>query len=307
MKSASVISSIQYLDNLDFERVVVIGKNGFVGKTLIEYLIKQGIRTYGLGRDDIDLTSKEALKFFSSIIKPKDVIVFAAGDVPVKKIGQIIENLKGIENFVNGVSGIDIGQLIYVSSDAVYMDLAEPLVEHSIRAPDSLHGLMHLTREIFLQNSSLRNVLCVVRPTLIYGAQDPHNGYGPSSFIRLARNNRDIQLFGAGEELRDFIYISDVAQVLFEAIVQGAVGQLNLASGVLNSFADVARTVLEIVKSNSKIVENPRVGRVPHNGFRPIDISNLKTFLPSYTPIPISEGLRIMNKELSRDNANPNS
>ena len=95
MKSASVISSIQYLDNLDFERVVVIGKNGFVGKTLIEYLIKQGIRTYGLGRDDIDLTSKEALKFFSSSIKPKDVIVFAAGDVPVKKIGQMIENLSG--------------------------------------------------------------------------------------------------------------------------------------------------------------------------------------------------------------------
>jgi nucleoside-diphosphate-sugar epimerase len=187
------------------------------------------------------------------------------------------------------------------------MDLAEPLVEHSIRAPDSLHGLMHLTREIFLQNSGLRNVLCVVRPTLIYGAQDPHNGYGPSSFIRLARNNRDIQLFGAGEELRDFIYISDVAQVLFEAIVQGAVGQLNLASGILNSFADVARTVLEIVNCDSKIVENPRVGRMPHNGFRPIDISNLKTFLPSYAPIPISEGLRIMNTELSRDNANPNS
>jgi len=307
MKSASVISSIQFLDNLDLNRVVVIGKNGFVGKALIDYLIKQGVQTYGLGRDDIDLASTEALKFFSSQIKPRDVIVFAAGDVPVKNIVQFNANLMAIETFVNGVSGIDISQLIYISSDAVYIDSAERLVEHSIRAPQSLHGLMHLTREIFLQNSDLRNVLCLVRPTLIYGALDPHNGYGPSSFMRLARNNKDIQLFGAGEELRDFIYISDVAQILSEVIMQGAIGQLNLASGKLNSFAEVARTVLEIVDSNSKIVENPRIGRVPHNGFRPFDLSNLRTFLPGYAPIPISEGLRIMNTELSGENSSPNS
>ena len=30
--------------------------------------------------------------------------------------------------------------------------------------------------------------LCIVRPTLVYGANDPHNGYGPNKFIRLAHN-----------------------------------------------------------------------------------------------------------------------
>lgn len=307
MKSEKITTSLQYLENFDFERVVVIGKNGFIGKTLIEYLFKFGINSYNLGRDDIDLTSIDAINFFSNRIKPKDVIIFTAGDVPVKKINQFNANLTGIENFVEGVKGIDLAQVIYVSSDAVYMDSDEPLVEKSIKAPQSLHGLMHLAREIFLQSSSLRNQLCIVRPTLIYGARDPHNGYGPCSFLRLARKNEDIQLFGAGEELRDFIQVSDVVQVITEIVLKGAVGQLNLASGILNSFAEVARTILEITNSKSKIFENPRIGAMPHNGFRPFDISNLQTFLPLYKPIPISEGLRIMNAELAEDKSNDDS
>ena len=305
MKSKSDIPSFQYLENLDFQRVVVIGKNGFIGKTLIDNLFKLGIHSYNIGRDDIDLTSIDAVSFFTSRIKPKDVIVFAAGDVPVKKINQLNANLTGIENFIEGITGIDIAQLIYVSSDAVYMDSHEPIVEKSIKAPQSLHGLMHLTREVFLQSSALRNQLCIVRPTLIYGARDPHNGYGPCLFLRLARKNEDIQLFGAGEELRDFIHISDVAHVITEIIIKGAIGQLNLASGMVNSFAEVARTVLEITNSKSKIFENPRIGAVPHNGYRPFDISNLKTFLPLYKPMPISEGLKIMNTGLAEHKSIP--
>lgn len=299
MKSNSVIPSFQFLENLNFQRVVIIGKNGFIGKTLIDNLLNLGIHSYNIGRDDIDLTSIDAVSFFTSRIKPKDVIVFAAGDVPVKKINQLNANLTGIENFIEGVTGIDIAQLIYVSSDAVYMDSHEPLVEESIKAPQSLHGLMHLTREVFLQSSTLQNQLCIVRPTLIYGTRDPHNGYGPCSFLRLARKNEDIQLFGAGEELRDFIHISDVAHVITEIILKGAIGQLNIASGLVNSFAEVARTVLDITNSKSKIFENPRIGAVPHNGYRPFDITNLKTFLPFYKPIPISEGLKIMHTELA--------
>jgi nucleoside-diphosphate-sugar epimerase len=304
MKSTTASPSFEYLEKSNFERVVVVGKNGFIGRALIEELLKRGIDSYGVGRDDIDLTSIDAVNFFSRTIKPRDVVVFAAGEVPVKEIKQLNANLTGIENFVEGIKGIDIAQLIYVSSDAVYMDIETPLDEKSIRAPQSLHGLMHLTREAFLQSSSLRNALCIVRPTLIYGAKDPHNGYGPCSFLRLARKNEDIQLFGSGEELRDFIYISDVARLITEIIMKSAVGQLNLASGILNSFAEVARAVLEITKSESKILENPRIGAMPHNGFRPFDISNLKTFMPVYMPIQIIEGLMTMNAELATNNSN---
>ena len=31
--------------------------------------------------------------------------------------------------------------------------------------------------------------LCFLRPTLIYGSKDPHNGYGPNRFMRQAKKD----------------------------------------------------------------------------------------------------------------------
>ena len=35
--------------------------------------------------------------------------------------------------------------------------------------------------------------LSIIRPTLIYGNKDPHNGYGPNQFFRLAHSNKNIR------------------------------------------------------------------------------------------------------------------
>ena len=54
-----------------------------------------------------------------------------------------------------------------------------------------------------------------LRPTLIYGTDDPHNSYGPNSFYRLATKNEDIVLYGEGEELRDHVHIDDVSTLAY--------------------------------------------------------------------------------------------
>ena len=78
------------------------------------------------------------------------------------------------------------------------------------RNKSSLHGLMHLVREKILLNIA-KNNLCILRPTLIYGEKDPHNGYGPNQFVRRAMKNFSIELFGKGEEKRDHIWVNDLA------------------------------------------------------------------------------------------------
>ena len=100
-------------------------------------------------------------------------------------------------------------KLIYVSSDAVYKDTLKKIDENSICQSDNLHGVMHYTREQMLINS-INAPISIVRPTLVYGSDDPHNGYGPNSFFRKAIRNQDIILFGKGEELRDHINIDEV-------------------------------------------------------------------------------------------------
>ncbi len=66
-----------------------------------------------------------------------------------------------------------------------------PLDEEACRAPGSLHGVMHLAREVMLGEAAGAAPFATLRPTLIYGAADPHNGYGPNRFRRLAAEGRD--------------------------------------------------------------------------------------------------------------------
>ena len=87
-----------------------------------------------------------------------------------------------------------ISKIIYISSDAVYSDSFKKLNENSKTLPSSMHGMMHLTRELILRIYSKN--LCVLRPTLVYGPGDTHKGYGPNNFFRISEKNKDIVLFG---------------------------------------------------------------------------------------------------------------
>ena len=57
---------------------------------------------------------------------------------------------------------------------------------------------MHLLREKVLENFFVDKL--ILRPTLIYGISDPHNGYGPNKFLRQINNNENIKLFGKVNE-----------------------------------------------------------------------------------------------------------
>jgi nucleoside-diphosphate-sugar epimerase len=102
------------------------------------------------------------------------------------------DNIKMMMHVFQAVSECPPAYLLYISSDAVFGDEYLPLQEKTIRAPSSLHGVMHLSRELVLE--SLSNVsVGVLRPTLIYGFGDPHNGYGPNRFIRLAKSGNELR------------------------------------------------------------------------------------------------------------------
>ena len=108
--------------------------------------------------------------------------------------------------------------------------------------------------------SKFEKKLCVLRPTMIYGKKDTHNGYGPNLFLNLASKNKDIQLFGKGEERRDHVYIDDLIDVLKECIERNAVGTINLASGNVYSFKYLARKVIkEITVSLNLFIEKGMV------------------------------------------------
>src|SRR3546814_10099827 len=159
-------------------------------------------------------------------------------------------NIRMMNSVVGALRARPVEHAIYVSSDAVYKDSDRPLTEASCAEPGSLHGVMHLARERMLLDGA-GVPLGILRPTLVYGAADPHDGYGPNRFRRLALAGEDIVLFGDGEERRDHVLVDDLGELIRRMVLRRSTGVLNGATGAIHSFREVARIDRQSTRLNS--------------------------------------------------------
>ena len=145
---------------------------------------------------------------------------------------------------------------------------------------------------------SVTGPFAILRPTLIYGVADPHNGYGPNRFRRLAAAGEDIVLFGEGEERRDHVLVDDVAELILRVLRHRSAGVLNIATGAVASFHDIARDVSEMFDAAIEINSSPRVGPMPHNGYRPFDPAATTDAFPDFVYTSLADGLRRTHNEM---------
>ena len=268
-------------------RVVVLGAGGFVGSHIVHRLQTDGMDALAVTRRDIDLLAADAVRRLDDCLKPDDAIVFVSAIAPARNPDQFLDNLLMARSVCNALGRASPSHVLYISSDAVYTDDPSPLSEASCTRPANLHGAMHVAREALLA-AAVKAPLCILRPTLIYGASDPHNGYGPNRFRRQAAADQDIVLFGGGEEKRDHIAVEDVAALTQLCLKHQTRGILNAATGVSVAFREVAQLALSSASRPGRIVETPRQTPISHRHF---DISALLAAFPTFQFIPLRDGL----------------
>jgi len=272
-------------------RAVVLGAAGFVGGAITARLEAGGVTVLPLARRDLDLEQPEAGAALAALLRPDDALIFVTSRAPVRNVEMLAANIAILRNVTAALASAPVAYVLYISSDAVYADSAEKLTEQSCAGPGSLHGVMHLARELALREA-VGTSLGILRPTLIYGAADPHNGYGPNRFRRLAQKGEDIVLFGEGEERRDHVLIDDVAELAARMVLQRSAGVLNCATGAVIAFRDIAEKVVALAGVAVAIKGSPRSGPMPHGGYRPFDPSATIAAFPDFRYTPIDEGLR---------------
>lgn len=272
------------------KRVVLLGAGGFVGKAAVAKMSARGFAVLGLTRQDIDLCQPQAVPQLAEVLRDGDCLVVVAAKAPCKNAEMLVANTIMMNNIIAAATDKALDHVVYISSDAVYADSDKPMTEESPKAPDSLHGVMHLARELML-GSVWQDRLAILRPTLLYGAQDPHNGYGPNQFRRLAAKGEPIKLFGNGEERRDHVYIDDVAELIARVVARRSTGTLNLVSGVVTSFRDIAAEVAARSPQPTEILTTPRRGPMPHNGYRAFTTAACQTAFPDFTYTALKAGL----------------
>ncbi len=270
-------------------RVVILGANSFIGKAITKKFISQNIKPVLVTRKNVDLEKKQSCNKLKKILKKDDTIIFIAAVAPVKNIEMLNQNLLICKNIIESLKIKKPNHVIYLSSDAVYSDSKNKINEKSETTPESFHGFMHLIRENMLKELKCKKTF--VRPTLVYGSDDPHNGYGPNKFIRCAQNNEEIFLFGKGEERRDHIHVDNVADIVSTVVIKKIGGIINAVSGNVISFNKIAKNLKKIYPT--LVIKNlKRNGPMPHNGYRAFDNKLLKKYFPKLYLTKLSDWIK---------------
>lgn len=276
--------------------VALLGATGFLGKAIGAQLESDGATVHGFSSKTLNLTDRAAFSVLDELAGPDSVLVFASAVTPDKgrTVDALDANLQMAMNVGRYLEGKPFGKVVYVSSDAVYPmgpTGDEVVTEASAVEPADFYALAKYAGERVLANicGGAKIPLLIVRPTGIYGAGDTHNSYGPNRFITQIINDGKLTMFGEGDDIRDHVYLDDVAAIISGLAASDATGVYNIASGESRDFGSIAAQLQALSPKPFELVKLPKSGGASRRDF---DISRLRAALPGLTLTPFEDGLK---------------
>jgi UDP-glucose 4-epimerase len=240
---------------LSSARCLVLGGGGFIGANLSNALVRIGAEVHAYGRHVVvpgslaagirwtsaDLTDYRALA--SAVASADFVFHLATSSTPAtandNPIADVAENVLPALGLLEICRKSSVRRVVFVSSGgAIYGVQREiPIPETASTDPISAHAIHKLAVEKYLASyGSLHGLSYVVLRVA--------NAYGPlqltrkkqgivAAVIRQALANQPVEIWGAGEVVRDFIHVDDVLRALMMAAVyEGSSRVFNVASGI---------------------------------------------------------------------------
>jgi nucleoside-diphosphate-sugar epimerase len=273
-------------------RVVILGASGFLGRALETVLSREGVEVVGHSSRTLDLTRPEAFGVLDPHMTPATTLVVASGLTPDR--GQtpstFLANTTMAVNLATYLDGHRPGSVVYLGSDAVYGFGEAPVTETTAVEPTGYYALGKYAAERVLDSATRAAAVpfLTLRLTGIYGPGDPHGSYGPNTFARSLARDHSVRVFGAGEEERDHVFVEDAAAIAVGLIRSRATGVYNVATGHSHSFADVVKSIRDLVPYEVQVSSAPRKGPITHRRF---DVTRLVTTLPGFRFTSLETGL----------------
>lgn len=255
------------MNNRKFEKALVTGGAGFIGSHIASRLRKAGMAVAVI--DDLSMGSLDNLPsgvefHHGSILDPEamkkalkgvDVVFHNAAKVSIRNsfddiYGDTETNVLGTVNVLREAGRAGIKKFIFASSMAVYGEGASlPVTEDGALEPISPYGAGKLAAEAYV--AQLAKYYGFESVVLRY-----FNTYGPGQtltpyvgvitiFINSLLQGRPPMVFGSGEQVRDFVYVGDVAEanmLAMKSAVNGAV--VNVGTGRGTSVNDIASLLI---------------------------------------------------------------
>jgi len=311
--------------------MLVTGGCGFVGRHLVKRLIKQNHNVVvvdnlysGLHPNswlsknsqsnltfihsdvrDFLRSSKSLEKKFDNVYHLSAVV---GGRIKIDKDPiSVAQDLSIDAEFFNWLVKSKPERTLYASSSAAYPTnlqqrdtqtlLKEDMItfEGILGSPDMTYGWSKLTGE-YLSRLSAKyydlNIACI-RPFSGYGEDQDKSYPVPAIGERAVKKEDPLVIWGSGKQSRDFVYIEDCIDAMLLAINKISDGSaVNISSGKLTSFFDVAQIYSEIAGYSPKIqaLDNMPEGVFARYG----DTTKAKNMLDWNPKTKLKEGLTVV-------------
>lgn len=199
-----------------------------------------------------------------------------------------------------------VKKVVFISSGGtVYGTETEcPLSENAPTNPISSYGVQKITIEklLYLYNYMYGLDYRIIRLANPYGPYQRPNGVlgAVTTFTYKALKEEEIEVYGDGSIVRDFIYIDDAIKAIFK-IVDGESDYrlFNLGCGYGTSI----RNVLETIESSLgiKVNVNYKEGRTVDVPINYLDISRYEKTYGKLNPINLSDGIKMTADYMKRE------
>ncbi len=258
--------------SLHAQSVLITGATGFIGRYLGEELVARGITVYGLSRTAaagtlpagiiplaVDIQQREAVIAAFQQARPDRVIHLAAVGVtdPFLPFDEAVEiNVRGTIHILEASRMMGVRRFVHVGT------AYERSATETERGPGNPYVASKLGAwsfwRTFVQKHDVNSI--ALRLFHVYGPRQPERGLIAAAILSALRG--ETLRLTPGEQIRDFIYVTDVVQALIVAAGTLAchAQTYDIGTGVGRSVKSVVTDIYEQVHGSGRY----EIGALPY-------------------------------------------
>ncbi len=257
------------------KKVLVTGANGFIGRSILPRLLKEGYEVHAVSsriiRDDnivwhnINLLDISKIQGLFNVVKPTHLL-HLAWDTRQGKYLSSIENLYWIQSSIELMKNFHKynGERIVYAGSCFEYDLSYGYLKESVTPmnPDSLYGTSKASLQQVLQKFSTTNKVNFAwgRIFFVYGKYEKPQRLVPYVINSLIKG--ETAYCSHGGQIRDFLNVHDVASAFIHLLKNDFTGEVNIGSGNPIKLRDMVQLIgqklnrEELLRFDKKIPAN---------------------------------------------------